>query len=103
MPRLSASLLMALSALPGLAMADEHTVAEGRALAERWCASCHVIGPEIPGGDAGPTFRSIAGRYGGSANLIKIWLSDPHPPMPKLDLTKSEMTALSDYIVSLGP
>ena len=103
MPRLSVLFMMALAVAAPRALADEHSDAAGRALAERWCVSCHVIGPEIPGGDAGPTFRSIAGRYGNSTRLIESWLTDPHPPMPKLDLTKAEMTVLADYIVSLSP
>ena len=96
-------LVAAIMTLSRPAYADEASVMQGQALAEHWCVSCHVIGPDMPGGDAGPTFRSIAGRFAHSTRLIGAWLADPHPPMPKLDLTHAEIRAISDYIVSLSP
>ena len=34
-------------------------------------------------------------------NGLRAWLADPHPPMPKFDLTRIEIDAIIDYITSL--
>ncbi len=32
---------------------------------------------------------------------LRAWLADPHPPMPKFDLTRAETDAIIAYIGSL--
>ncbi len=32
---------------------------------------------------------------------LRAWLADPHPPMPKFDLTRAETDAIIAYIKSL--
>lgn len=83
------------------AAADEPDPMRGLNLAERWCAKCHVIGPKATGGDAGPAFVTVAGRKGQSADNVRMWLADPHPPMPDFDLTATEYDDLAAYIMSL--
>lgn len=73
----------------------------GRMMAERWCAECHVVGPDGAGGDAGPAFETVANREGGQADIIVAWLADPHPPMPNMSLTMAEIRDLAAYIMSL--
>jgi len=75
----------------------------GLLLAERWCVGCHVIGPDSPGGDAGPAFPAVAQRPDTSFDSLRVWLADPHPPMPDLDLSAAEFDDLADYILSLKP
>ncbi len=75
----------------------------GRLLAQRWCVSCHVIGPDTPGGDAGPALPVVAKRPGTSFESLRNWLADPHPPMPDLKLSATEFDDIADYILSLKP
>ena len=81
---------------------DKADIAAGANLAKRWCAECHVIGPDAKGGDAGPSFESVANRPGSNEQDIKSWLADPHPPMDTLNLTAAETKVLTRYIFSLG-
>lgn len=90
--------LPVLAALPllaaaGAAPADE--AERGRELALRWCAECHVVAPDVPGADAGPAFPTLSGR---SDEELRVWLSDPHPPMPNLELSGRDIEALIAHI-----
>jgi len=73
----------------------------GRALVERWCVGCHLIGPDGPGGDVGPAFKTVAESR--SEDALRAWISDPHPPMPKLDLSALAVDDIAAYIKSLAP
>lgn len=84
----------------GDALADADAE-RGRALAQRWCVSCHVVGPDQAGGDAGPSFVSVANREDQAVIEIENWLADPHPPMPDLGLAAPEYEDLAAYIMSL--
>ena len=95
---LSAAIMIA-SSLPGLSADIDPN--RGAALAKRWCVTCHVVGPDVAGGDAGPAFASVAKRQGQSQNAVRMWLADPHPPMPDFDLTATEFEDLAAYIMSL--
>lgn len=81
---------------------DAADIAAGADLAKRWCSECHVVGPDVKGGDAGPSFESVARRPDISGQDLEIWLADPHPPMDTLDLTAIETRVLTRYILSLG-
>lgn len=85
------------------ALADDAAdIAAGADLAKRWCAECHLVGPDAKGGDAGPSFETVAKRPGIVEQDIKTWLADPHPPMENLNLTAAESKVLTRYIFSLG-
>ena len=73
----------------------------GLDLAQRWCSSCHVIGPSFDGGDAGPSFESVAKRPGQSTNNLRNWLAEPHEPMPDFQLTADQYEDLVAHIMSL--
>lgn len=81
--------------------ADDGEIEQGKKLAERWCVSCHVVGPETAGGDAGPSLVSVANRPDMRPRDILVWLLAPHPPMPDLSLTQREARVLTRYIQSL--
>jgi mono/diheme cytochrome c family protein len=87
------------AALPAAAQDVRH----GRAIAEAWCAQCHLVGPGGPGVDLAPPFEAIARDPARSDDWLRAWLSDPHPPMPDLDLTRLEIEDLLAYLRSLGP
>jgi mono/diheme cytochrome c family protein len=77
-------------------------VAEGRAIAQRWCASCHVVSQKQSAGVEGvPSFAVIASTRTDQA--IGSFLFDPHPPMAGLALTRSQIADLIAYIKSQKP
>ena len=85
--------------VPALARAD---AANGARLAQRWCASCHVIGNTPPARiQVGPpSFPAIAkGKL--TAAQLRTFLTKPHGSMPDLSLTRAEISDLVAYIESL--
>ena len=76
---------------------------DGKTLAERWCASCHVVSADQKRGDTqAPPFSEIAKKPGLSAESIALFLLRPHPPMPDMNLSRYEAAALAVYIKSQG-
>lgn len=73
--------------------------AAGAQIAERWCTSCHAAG--AAGSDAAPPFIEIVKRPGRSDDYFYVWLTDPHPPMPRLDLSRQEIGNLIAYLRGL--
>lgn len=78
----------------------EPSADDGRALAERFCSSCHLVGSAsdvtVPTGPA--TFRWIANKPGQTAQRIADALIAPHPPMPDMQLSRAEIQDLIAYI-----
>ncbi|MBV8120025.1 MAG: cytochrome c [Alphaproteobacteria bacterium] len=76
--------------------------ASGRAIAQLWCAGCHVIGGKqtgtVPQGP--PSFIAIA-KSGLDTDQLRTFLAHPHGAMPDLALTRSEIDNLILYIQSL--
>ncbi len=85
----------------GLASAKSAEPAEGLRLARQWCTSCHIVAPGTGGSDAAPPFQTIANNPNVTEGGLRVWLADPHPPMPKFDLTRAETDAIIAYIRSL--
>jgi len=95
-------LLPLLLLLPSVALGQD--AAEGRLLAERWCANCHRIAPGGPGpqDDAAPTFAAIAARPGRNAEAISTFLRAPHGAMPDFGITLRQSQDLAAYLLSQG-
>ena len=74
---------------------------EGARLARQWCTSCHIVAPGTGGSDAAPPFQMIANDPKVTEGGLRAWLADPHPPMPRFDLTRAETDAIIAYIKSL--
>ena len=85
----------------GTAVASAQDVKRGEALSERWCVTCHIVAPNAQGGDAGPSFQSVANRENQTEGGITAWLFEPHPPMPDLKLSPAEFRDIAAYIMSL--
>jgi hypothetical protein len=68
------------------------------------CTPCHVVSPDqkspLRFADA-PDFRAIANAPGTTAIRLNIWLTNPHPTMPKLVLYPQEASDVIAYILSL--
>lgn len=80
-------------------------IARGKSIAEQWCSSCHVedaataerILPEIV------TFTEVAKKGGLTPERLTAILAAPHPAMPELSLSRSQIADLSAYVSSLTP
>jgi mono/diheme cytochrome c family protein len=74
--------------------------ANGRRIAERWCAECHVIAPgQRQASDAVPTFAQISRSERFDEATLAAFLANPHHSrMPNLSLTRSEIADLVAYI-----
>jgi mono/diheme cytochrome c family protein len=76
--------------------------AKGEIIAKRWCASCHLVSPEQKQAVADvPSFAAVA-RMKLPDGSLKAFLSDPHPRMPNMSLTRAEIEDIVAYIRSLG-
>ncbi len=92
-----AALAFALPASSALAADPE----QGLVIAKRWCAACHLVSPEQTRAVADvPSFAAVA-RMKLPADSLKAFLADPHPRMPNMDLTRSEIEDIVAYIRSL--
>jgi len=76
---------------------------QGKAIAERWCSGCHVVGHEqkSASNDQAPTFASLAARADFNTDRLAFLLLKPHPNMPQLSLGRSEIVDLAEYILTL--
>lgn len=84
---------------PAFAAGD---AAAGKALAERWCSSCHIVTAEQKTATTeAPPFADIAARHADAIDALAGFLADPHPPMPQMSLTRQEIDDLLAYIGSL--
>jgi mono/diheme cytochrome c family protein len=75
----------------------------GHELAARLCTNCHVIGAETTGpvrADV-PSFRTIGSRPGVTADHLAGRIIIPHPAMPGVPLTATEIRDIVAYIISL--
>ncbi len=72
----------------------------GRLLAGRWCSACHTVEPSS-GADQAPTFEAIARDPSRSSDWVRAWLMLPHPAMPDMTLSRSEIDAIIAYLQSL--
>jgi mono/diheme cytochrome c family protein len=73
----------------------------GYRLAKQWCATCHIVAPGEAGSDAARPFESIAKDPNFTEDGIRAWLSNPHPPMPDLHLSREEIDRVVAYLQSL--
>jgi mono/diheme cytochrome c family protein len=101
LPRLSllVTCLVVAGQSPSLAADADH----GKAIAERWCSGCHLVQHEQKTAptDQAPPFVTIAKTPDFDAGRLALLLLEPHPNMPKLSLSRSEIADLAEYIRAL--
>jgi mono/diheme cytochrome c family protein len=90
---------MTISAATSAFSADsEH----GGTLVERWCSSCHILSPRQKGSTTeAPPFPEIARRPDFDAAKLALFLLDPHPKMPNMQLSRAEAADIAAYISTL--
>ena len=95
-------LALAVAGLPLIAQAQStpaaQQLADGKALAQKVCMSCHVVSGSGSGSDAAPSFATIATTRDDA--FLHTWLMKPHGNMPPVDLTNDQIDALAAYIES---
>ncbi len=101
-PLLISLAALALVALSPAAVAKNDPVA-GKAMAQKWCSSCHVVDPAQTGAAPSdvPSFQAIANQEGMTPATIAAFITSPHPPMPDLTLARDQISDLVAYITSL--
>ena len=102
--------LLAALALPLFAsltlagVTSETDKVQGKALAEKLCTNCHLVGSaqqQQPSNADVPSFKEIADREDQTAGAIIARIMLPKHPMPQIPLTKTELADLAAYILSL--
>lgn len=96
------AIALAQVAAPGGALQQER-LSYGRAVAENWCANCHVVGPQArgPAGDAAPPFEAVARMPSTTEMSLRVFLQTPHSRMPDYRLSQAELDGVVTYILSL--
>ena len=75
----------------------------GNVLVNRWCTSCHAVDELHAGRGVAPPFATIAKNSGRSRSWVRAWLMSPHPSMPDLSLSRTEIDDIVAYFDSLVP
>jgi mono/diheme cytochrome c family protein len=89
------------AALPNASEAAD--AANGQTLAKRWCAACHVVASDQTSGSTqAPPFSAIEAKAGFDAAKVALFLLEPHPKMPNMNLSRSEAADLAAYIATQG-
>lgn len=74
---------------------------QGRQTFDRWCTGCHTKDTAKRAVDGAPTLATIVASKTLTPGALRQWLSDPHPPMPKLNLSTLEIENLIAYFEGL--
>lgn len=100
----SLAALLATWATPAAAMSTglPADASNGQAIAERLCSSCHAVGAGNGSTRADvPPFITIANLPGQTPERVAGRIIVPHPEMPSVQLTISEIRDVVAYILSL--
>ncbi len=89
-------------AASGSASAMVADAAQGEKIARRWCAACHLVAPDQKEASADVASFAAAARHKTNAELADF-LTDPHPKMPDMMLSREEIADLVAYMRSLAP
>lgn len=97
------AVLLAGAALPAGAQSGGGDSVAGKALAQSWCANCHMVAPgqATATSDSVPTFMAIAARPNVTGDGLRAFLSEPHGRMPPLILSRNDIDNVTAYILSL--
>ena len=72
---------------------------KGETLAKRWCSTCHVVAADQQVGTTqSPAFSTIARKSDLTEATLALFLLNPHPRMPDMNLSRSEAADLAAYI-----
>lgn len=79
--------------------------AAGKETALKLCTNCHLVvdSQQGPVPDNVPSFRTVAKTHAGDSAGIRAFLNDPHPLMPRIQLSRKEIDDIIAYIETLAP
>lgn len=101
-PVLIASLVAGLPMHPLAQDSVADSVERGAAIAEQWCANCHLVGPQQEqASTAAPSFESIAAGSEQRFEWLAAFLAEPHPVMPEMSLSRRQIRDLGAYLETL--
>jgi mono/diheme cytochrome c family protein len=94
---------MAFGACPVVAQQGSADLIRGQELAANMCAFCHDVSSDQTGLSLGevPSFVRIASKPYQSADAVAESIIFPHPDMPKVTLTATDLRDIIGYIMSL--
>ena len=80
------------------------SAAGGKALAERWCKSCHLVEPgqETAPADMPPPFAALAKDIGTKEAEYRGFLQVPHTPMTEISLSRENIEDIIAYLRSMA-
>lgn len=94
-------LAVALCSAFHLTAANAADADNGKRLAERWCASCHVIGTNQKSSTTeAPPFSTVAKKPNFNSEALAFFLLEPHPKMADLGLSRTSAADLAAFIAS---
>ena len=95
-----AGTLIVLSLLAQGAPARSADVQRGHEIADRWCASCHIVDNKGTGtaADRAPPFPELSADLTKTPSYLRGFLTVPHYPMPDLQLSNRDIEDLVAYI-----
>ena len=101
--RLSVSWLIAAGACPALAQQGSADLTRGQELAANMCSFCHDVTRDQSGQtlDETPSFVKIASKPYQSPEAVAESIIFPHPDMPKVSFTATDLRDIIAYIMSL--
>jgi len=74
----------------------------GKTLAMQWCSECHVVQQsQKTATDKAPPFASLAKVSDFNANKLALLLLKPHPNMPSLSLSRTEIADIAEYSATM--
>ena len=81
------------------------SAANGKALADRWCKSCHLVEPgqETAPADMPPPFAALAKEIGTREAEYRGFLQVPHTPMTEISLSRENIEDVIAYLRSMAP
>jgi mono/diheme cytochrome c family protein len=74
---------------------------QGEAIVKRWCSECHMVAAGQKASTEAPPFSTIAKRPGFDESKVALFLLDPHPKMPNMQLSRAEVADIAAYIATL--
>ena len=90
--------------IPGSTARITGDARQGRSFAIQNCSSCHAVSADptaLLHRSAAPDFVTIAGNQDITEFSLNVWLTNPHPTMPMLILSRQDRANVAAYILSL--
>ena len=100
---MASGLLLGPALAAGPASTPKPDPEQGRSVAARLCAGCHLIEQTSAGALPAdvPSFLAIANKDGQTMEAIAGRIVIPHPPMPAIALSREEIRNVVAYIMTL--